>query len=1372
MAIQYAPLFALETQFQTKDGRNNTGGWLKVFLAATDDPATTYSDYNGTRNPEKIVLDDDGRALVICDKSKAYRLEVYSIDGTLLWTEEPVYCSGTGGGGVSITKVVSTDGSISVDKNVAGSTTTYDLGIANSSDEFLEWIKCSENECGATWYPVFQDGTMETEAGQGIKVHKGHLYHFTNSFTVDPDGTGVNYDTFHVAMYCGDAIVDERDFDIDSSLNDPVLCEFSRDVVPSEDSHVYFKLTIPATCKASGEVQCHRIYSGINAVPDTCATKQWVSGSFQPLSGMSAYVPYSSVGNNGMGQVTGINGSAIVGGLDSASVSSIASSVASAYTESAFSSLSSKADSSSLTAYQPVSAMGAYTTTSYVDGMVSGKLDTTAFNSADFYPTSNPSGFITGVDLGGYATTGFVESAVSGKLDTSAFSSASAGFQPTGDYAYNSALTAYIPASASGAFQPSGDYAFNSAVSSKLDASASSNFVMDSSMTSWIPYSALGYSGTAISGIGGSSLAGMGGGGVAGDYVEKSAMEVAIGSNSTAFDIAFAQGGRNSASSYSFAQGYDNSARSGSFAQGFRNSANNNSIAQGSSNTATSDSIAQGQHNTATIASFAQGQHNTVSRYSFAQGFYNSASSYSFAQGNFNSASSHSFAQGQHNTATHTSFAQGDGNSADSYSFAQGDGNSANSYSFAQGNRNSAAYTAAVFGKYNLRGNGSTITGDSAAFAIGDGTSNTDRHDLMLVTKNGEITMYSSTADTVGLGLVSSIKAISAAATGGVDSATVSAIASAYAESAASGKLDSSASSMFQPSGKYQTAGDYAYNSSVSSKLDASASSQFAPSGNYADKSALSYYVPVSASGQFAPSGDYAYNSALNGKQDTLAFGYNTANQISSINGSALGGMDGAAVSGIASAYAQSAASSKLDKTAQVVTATGTASAEDYGSWPLKTSYLVSSINGSALLPYGYSALSGYSADWTSVYNTVSRNSASWSVVSPSGTILVTNGNEIEGTNSAVYTARDGGGEGFTSLLTPNMPSIETYMQLLTTGTVPGPGATLSIPLGSPPWTSTLVTLSGRDSNYNYASASGLAATSNTIAEIPMGGITGEISASADQYLSLSVDGSMLTAHSDGGIITTGVAELAWKSAVDNVTNTVATKLDSSAFNSGDFYSTSNPSGFITGVDLTPYQTTAGMSAYATTAFVESGLSGKENVFSAGVGLEFVQSGSDRVLQVEAPVDIVAGPGIVIDNPDGNTLRVSQASNYEVELYSHTSVAKNAVNTVLNMNEPVTNFERIRVECWNREFQHMRRDFEFTLTDSTTSTQFIADMDASRSVDDQQRINLGFGYNSDGNLVDLFHGLFYGNGSKYTNANDRGLGIHRVVGIHRIAGGN
>lgn len=56
--------------------------------------------------------------------------------------------------------------------------------------------------------------------------------------------------------------------------------------------------------------------------------------------------------------------------------------------------------------------------------------------------------------------------------------------------------------------------------------------------------------------------------------------------------------------------------------------------------------------------------------------------------------------------------------------------------------------------------------------------------------------------------------------------------------------------------------------------------------------------------------------SGASSKQDTLSFAYNTADQISSINGSALGGMDEAAVSGIASAYAESAVSGKADSSA------------------------------------------------------------------------------------------------------------------------------------------------------------------------------------------------------------------------------------------------------------------------------------------------------------------------------------------------------------------------------------------------------------------------------------------------------------------------
>ena len=862
----YLRLFPAVKQFELKNGALNVGGRLFVYYDSTDDLAEIY-DENGTMLQQPAILDNDGRALgLFVDAKKVYRLEVQDAFGAMQFTVRKMVPSGGGAGSALGNQydVTSSDGSITVDKYDDGGVTKFDLGLApNDSDEFLEWIQCSEEDCGSTWIPAYQSGTMETDV-QGVKVHGGHLYHFTNSFTVDPNGSGINYDTFRVTMYCGDNIVDVRDFDIDSSLNDPVLCEFSRDVVPTEDTHVYFKLSIPATCEVSGEVQCHRIYSGVNAVPDTCATKQWVQETFD--YNLSSKVDYSAIEYNQYNEITGISGSAIAGGINSAMVSSIASSVASSYTESAFSSISSwtadfssissKADSSSLSAYQPVSAMSGYATEAYVDARVGDKLDATASSlfltglpddlattgdvasavsgkldksaSGEFYPMAgNPSGFLTAhQSLAGLATVEYVDSSVSSKLDTSAFASASAGFAPTGDYAYNSSLSAYYPASASGAFAPSGnyqtagDYAYNSSVSSKLDASASSNFVVNSAMTSWIPYSALDYSGTAISGIGGSSLAGMGGGGGA-DYtgiypvnVDNTAREISVDSMPLVTD--------SSMTAYGSA---------------------------GSSVIGVNLDIMSGK-----LDSSAQVVTATATRLYAGMDFLTSVN-------------------GTPVSATRA-------------------GNAANA-SFA----NSAWY---------------------------DGTGR----------------------------FISALP----------DSATVSAIASSY----------------------------------------------------------------------------------TTGKQDTLAFAYNTADQISSINGSALGGMDEAAVSSIASAYAQSAASSKLD---------------------------------------------------------------------------------------------------------------------------------------------------------------------------------------------------------------------------------------TSAFNSGDFYLTSNPSGFITGVDLTPYQPTSAMSAYATTAYVTSGLSGKENVFSAGTGLEFVQSGSDRVLQVEAPVDIVAGPGIVVDNPDGNTLRVSVAHADETVLWD----GEGTGSTSATLSESILNFETIKI---------------------------------------------------------------------------------------------
>ena len=166
----------------------------------------------------------------------------------------------------------------------------------------------------------------------------------------------------------------------------------------------------------------------------------------------------------------------------------------------------------------------------------------------------------------------------------------------------------------------------------------------------------------------------------------------------------------------------------------------------------------------------------------FAFGFYAEAEN-GVAFGNGATGKFSSLAAGTSVSAYSCSMAVGGGATADYVSMAQGQYVSAYDNSFARGSYVSAVNSATVLGQYNLSGDGYGSSG--AAFVLGDGMASYARHDLMVVTKDGEITMYSGTADTTGTGIMSSIRALSANA-GGVDSATVSAIASSYAESAVS----------------------------------------------------------------------------------------------------------------------------------------------------------------------------------------------------------------------------------------------------------------------------------------------------------------------------------------------------------------------------------------------------------------------------------------------------------------------------------------------------------------------------------------------------------------------------------------------------------
>ena len=892
--IQYARLYPDTTQLQAKDGHNLTAGWVEVYLAGTDDPAVTYADFNGTRNPQKIIVDDNGRFCAIVDKSKAYRVEVYDADGMLQWTTEPVWCTGNAGAGMSVTKVVSTDGSIAVEENIDGSERTYDLSIAPSdSDEFLEWIKCSEEDCGSTWYPVYQAGTMETEAGQGIKVHAGQLYHFTNTFYVDPNGTGINYDTFKVMMYCNDEIVDVRDFDIDSSLNDSVMCEFSTDLIPEADGVVYYKLTIPSTCEVTAEVQCHRIYSGINAVPDTCATKQWVQETFD--YNMSEKISYSALEYNGNGEISGISGSAIAGGLDSAAVSSIASS----YAESAissisgwsgdFSSISSKIDWSSSGVFQP---SGDYQTAGdyAYNSSLSSKVDQSAFEQC----------------------CDEVHSALDEKIDKSA----SSEFQPSGQYVYESAYSSfssevtnnississtvsgltgqYIEQSASSMFQPSGNYA------------------SASDLSAYVPFSGLEGEGGKVTGISGSAFKGHEYTGINPVTVDNTADTISVEHRTLCVDSTMTA--YNSGSSAVIGvnvAGLDLSSKMDASASSlFYSTSNPSGFITGVDLTP--------YQLTADMSAYAHESSLSAKLDASASSEYYSTSNPS------------GFLTAHQSLAGYATEAYVDSSVSsklDTTAFSTVSGDFLTSHQSLAGYATESYVDSAVSGKLDVTASSQFLTSlpDDLAYTSDVASAVSGKMD-----KSESSSFYPM--DSNPSGYLTAHQSLAGYAT------------ETYVDSAVSGKLDASAydSAEFyttaNPSGfitgvdltPYQLTADmsaYAHESSLSAKLDSSASSDFYstsnPSGFITGIDLSDYATTGYVDSSISSFVDSAYvDSQVSGKEDKLTFGY-SGMFISSINGSAIydtqatgEGVNSATVSAIASSYAESAVSSKLDASA------------------------------------------------------------------------------------------------------------------------------------------------------------------------------------------------------------------------------------------------------------------------------------------------------------------------------------------------------------------------------------------------------------------------------------------------------------------------
>lgn len=551
------------------------------------------------------------------------------------------------------------------------------------------------------------------------------------------------------------------------------------------------------------------------------------------------------------------------------------------------------------------------------------------------------------------------------------------------------------------------------------------------------------------------------------------------------------------------------------------------------------------------------------------------------------------------------------------------------------------------------------------------------------------------------------------------DSAAVSSIASSYAESAASGKLDKSALD------RWQTGDEpiWAYSGINGIPIHPTA----ADYANEAD------YAESAGSATYAESADYWLDASS--KQDALTFGYDTSDKISSINGSSLAGEGGGLVTSI--------------QTAQ-------------DPWYQQS---ISGLNGSSIYPkWAVSANSAGTAD-TAGFATFAQSAGaaptSWassfisSVSSPSGTIRVMNGNEIEGTNSAVLPSTVV--EGFSVVSSLN------YSLTAFSFTVPT----------SNPNTQVIITGGWANGNFGISGDNGVTAESSVAGPLDvtfdMPGATAFDVTSEAWVSDIGYTASALASEVGGGI-----GELAWASALPTYQYDAEDKISSingSALAGGGAAGVDSATCSAIASAYAESAVSAASSNYYTTANESGFLTAQVQASwseSASASPSYIQDKPDLV-------DIVAGPGIVIDNPDGNTLRVSCASAYETLLWSGFSPTT-TTETTYNLSENIRNFLKFKVVASPNDqttggFQRPMQEFVFNLENNSENGAIYAQFPTYSIGSNTLMVNYWYLRGSTGvcTSLGLLPGVRQVNGTVSTGVTAYSGSICQIWGIHRTA---
>lgn len=180
-------------------------------------------------------------------------------------------------------------------------------------------------------------------------------------------------------------------------------------------------------------------------------------------------------------------------------------------------------------------------------------------------------------------------------------------------------------------------------------------------------------------------------------------------------------------------------------------------------------------------------------------------------------------------------------------------------------------------------------------------------------------------------------------------------------------------------------------------------------------------------------------------------------------------------------------------------------------------------------------------------------------------------------------------------------------------------------------------------------------------------------------------------------------------------------------------------------------------------------ISSAGTTYTAGEGIDI----TNDEISLEAPVDLVAGPGITVDNPDGNTVRVSLASTPYNETVLWTPQNANGDNPQsITLSENYTNFDHIvvyyRINDGDRGSLNILPVTD-TYWDMTTFANYSSDTStASNYIAKGCRLFL-----RDGNKLTKALKIWFQPGNSAPIQEDHTVFYFlKVVGVNRIAGGN